>query len=81
MTSSLLWLLSEVQNCNNSDPETIESEGNQDTDRRKVFGDHPFFPFFTIIKQISPFKILQLTKLCYIGVRNRSILCEAMGTG
>ena len=71
---------SEGQNCNNSDPETIESKGNKDTARRKVFGEHPLFPFFTIIKQITHFKLLQLTTLCYIGVRNRSILCEATGT-
>lgn len=34
-----------VQNCNNSDPETIECKGDQDTARRKVFEEHRLFHF------------------------------------
>lgn len=70
--------MSEVQNCNNSNPETMESKGKQDTARGEVCGEHPPFPFFTIIEEISPFRLLQLTESCSVGVR--SILCEAMVT-
>lgn len=82
-TKSCSWLVlrfgfSEVQNCNSSHSETTESKDNQDTAKRKVFRQHPLFPFFTIIKQISRVKLVQLTALCYIGARNRRTLCEAM---
>lgn len=56
--------LSEVQNVNNSSSDTIESKGNQETAKSKVYGEHSLFPFFATVKQISPFILLQLTTLC-----------------
>lgn len=59
----------EVQNCNNSDPETIECKGNEDTAQRKVFGGHLLF------HSLSSLNKSHISNFCVVLVLETGMLC------
>lgn len=66
--------LSEVQNCNNSDPESMECKGNQDTGRRKVFGEHLFRSLLSLNKSYLPNFMLYI--ICNQDTARRKVFGE-----